>query len=97
MLDATRRQSLVTVPHIAKPLSRGELIRLSLRRRYSRSLIRQDSDVVIVDLDSDVELAIAAIETIARGSASATVMAYSSKNDTTMLRRFQCRPARGNF
>ncbi len=45
-----------------------------------------DFDVVIVELDSDPERALALIETICQ-SASATVMAYCGKNDPALLVR----------
>jgi pilus assembly protein CpaE len=44
-------------------------------------------DVVIVDLDSDVDRAIEAITEICNRNPAMTVMAYSSKNDSTMMRR----------
>jgi pilus assembly protein CpaE len=46
-----------------------------------------ESDVVIVDLDYDIGLAIRVIEDICSRSAGTTVMAYSSANDSTLMRR----------
>jgi pilus assembly protein CpaE len=46
-----------------------------------------DCDVVVVDLDKDVEQAIRVIESICSRNASMTVMAHSSRNDSTLMRR----------
>jgi pilus assembly protein CpaE len=48
---------------------------------------RLQCDVVIVDLDHDIEQAISVIQNICSHSVSMTVMAYSSKNDSTLMRR----------
>lgn len=50
-------------------------------------IVRLDYRVVIVDLDDDVELAIRTIEILSMRSLSVTVMAYSSRNDSALLRR----------
>jgi pilus assembly protein CpaE len=44
-------------------------------------------DVVIVDLDYDIDQAIGVIEDICSRNAATTVMAYSSRNDSTLMRR----------
>jgi pilus assembly protein CpaE len=46
-----------------------------------------DCDVVIVDLDKDVEQSIRVIENICGRNVATTVMAYSSKNESTLMRR----------
>jgi pilus assembly protein CpaE len=44
-------------------------------------------DVTIVDLDDDIDQAIRVIEGICSRNAATTVMAYSSRNDSTLMRR----------
>jgi pilus assembly protein CpaE len=48
---------------------------------------RLDCPVVVVDLDNDVEQAMRVIEGICSRNVAMTVMAYSSRNDSTLLRR----------
>jgi len=50
-------------------------------------IARLDTPVVVVDLDKDVEQALRVIEGICSRNASTTVMAYSSRNDSTLMRR----------
>ena len=50
-------------------------------------IARLDTPVVLVDLDKDVEQAMRVIESICSRNASTTVMAYSSRNDSTLMRR----------
>jgi len=50
-------------------------------------IARLGCDVVIVDLDSDVEQSMRVIESICSPNPGMTVMAYSSKNDATLMRR----------
>jgi len=50
-------------------------------------IARLDCHVVIVDLDHDIEQAMRVIESICSRNAAITVMAYSSKNDSTLMRR----------
>jgi pilus assembly protein CpaE len=48
---------------------------------------RLGCEVVIVDLDADVEQSMRVIESICSRNPAMTVMAYSSKNDATLMRR----------
>jgi pilus assembly protein CpaE len=48
---------------------------------------QMDCDVVIVDLDKDIEQSIRIIDNICSRNVAVTVMAYSSKNDSTLMRR----------
>ncbi len=50
-------------------------------------ITRLDCDVVIVDLDDDTEKAMHVIESICIPTVSMTVMAYSSHNDSGLMRR----------
>jgi pilus assembly protein CpaE len=50
-------------------------------------ITRLSCDVVIVDLDADVEKSMRVIESICSRNPAMTVMAYSSKNDATLMRR----------
>jgi pilus assembly protein CpaE len=84
--DAKRRGSLTTIlaaslPSVAREFdhypSADELIEIA----------RLKCDIVIVDLDGDTERAIDTIEKISSRNQSATVMAYSGRNDAIMLRR----------
>jgi pilus assembly protein CpaE len=50
-------------------------------------IVRLDCQVLIVDLDDDVEQAIRVIENICSHNVAMTVMAYSSRNDSTLMRR----------
>jgi pilus assembly protein CpaE len=79
--DAGRRLSL------AKALAGSQI---SFAREYDAYPSRADgpeSDVVIIDLDSDTDQAVRVIEDICGGSAPTTVMAYSSTNDSSLMRR----------
>jgi pilus assembly protein CpaE len=51
------------------------------------AIARLDCQVVIVDLDDDVDQAIRVIESICSRTVAMTVMAYSSRNDSTLMRR----------
>ena len=84
--DTMRRRSLVTA-------LAGSHLTLA-REFYSYPAARDlpeiggsGYDVVIVDLDTDVEQAVGVIESICRTNAAITVMAYSSVNDATLMRR----------
>lgn len=50
-------------------------------------VMREGLHVVVVDLDDDLDQALRVIENICSRDASLTVMAYSSRNDTNLLRR----------
>ena len=50
-------------------------------------IARLSCDVVIVDLDADVEQSLRVIESICSRDPTITVMAYSSRNDATLMRR----------
>jgi pilus assembly protein CpaE len=50
-------------------------------------IARLGCDVVIVDLDADVEQSMRAIESICSRNPAITVMAYSSRNDATLMRQ----------
>jgi pilus assembly protein CpaE len=79
--DPARRRSLATA------LAGSQI---SVAREYDAYPSRADaneSDVVIVDLDHDIDQAIRVIEEICSRSAVTTVMAYSSRNDPTLMRR----------
>jgi len=55
--------------------------------RDQHEIARFTCDVVIVDIDTDVEHAVRVIENICRQNAALTVMAYSSANQATLMRR----------
>jgi pilus assembly protein CpaE len=84
--DATRRRSLANVltglqftvirEFNAYP-SAGDVIKVA----------QLDCDVVIVDLDTEIEQSIRVIENICSRNAGMTVVAYSSGNDSTLMRR----------
>ena len=48
---------------------------------------RLNCDVAIVDLDDDVDQAVRGIESLCGRNAAITVMAYSARNDSTLMRR----------
>lgn len=50
-------------------------------------IARLECQVVIVDLDDDVDRAIGVIESICSRNVAMTVMAYSSRNDSLLMRR----------
>jgi pilus assembly protein CpaE len=84
--DATRRRSLATA------LAGSQF---AIAREFDAypspsnllEIARLDTHVVIVDLDSNAEQAMRVIESICGRTASTTVMAYSSRNDSTLMRR----------
>jgi pilus assembly protein CpaE len=55
--------------------------------RYLDEIMALDCDVFLIDLDGDVEQALALIENICSRETSATVMAISSSNDSGLLIR----------
>jgi len=84
--DAARRRSLATALAGAQfTIAREFGVYLSLAELPE--IAGLDCDVVIVDLDKDVEQAMRVIESICGRNISMTVMAYSSRNDPTLMRR----------
>jgi pilus assembly protein CpaE len=84
--DARRRQSLITA------LAGSQVgVACAFDAYPSRADLpeigRLACDVVIVDLDHDIEQAIRVIEDICSRHPGTTVMAYSSTNDSTLMRR----------
>jgi pilus assembly protein CpaE len=84
--DSKRRRSLATAlggpqftiaREFATYPSRSDLLEIA----------QLDCSVVIVDLDDDIEQAIRAIESLCSRNISVTVMACSSRNDSTLMRR----------
>ena len=84
--DATRRRSLATALAGSQFTIAREFDAYPSPGNMSE-IARMDSPVVIVDLDNDAEQATRVIESICGRNVSTTVMAYSSKNDSTLMRR----------
>jgi Flp pilus assembly CpaE family ATPase len=84
--DAKRRRALAAAMAGSASVIAGEFAHYpSQRRSDERGSL--EGDVVIVDLDEDVGRAIGVIEDICGRNPSVTVMACSSQNDPTLLRR----------
>jgi len=84
--DAKRRQALAA----AMAGSRCNIVRqfdYYPAHGDSAEFVDLDCDAVVVDLDDDVEKAISLIEDICSHNTTGTVMAYSGRNDSTLLRR----------
>jgi pilus assembly protein CpaE len=84
--DAMRRRSLATALSTSHFAIAREFDAYPTRGNLPE-IARLDTDVVVVDLDHDVEQAMRVIESICSRNVSMTVMAYSSRNDSTLMRR----------
>jgi len=86
VLDARRRRSLTTAL-AASQVGGARAFDAYPSRADLPEIKRLACDVVIVDLDHDIGQAIRVIEDICSRHVATTVMAYSSTNDSTLLRR----------
>src|SRR5580704_1011101 len=84
--DAKRRRSLATILAESHFTITREFLAYPSRTDLAE-IDRLDCYVVIVDLDYDNEQATRVIEGICSRDVSMTVMAYSSRNDSTLMRR----------
>jgi len=84
--DARRRRVLVT-ELAGSQLSIGQEFAAYPARDELPDFAKLSCDIVIVDLDDEVEQAVAVIENICSHDTATTVMAYSSRNDPTLMRR----------
>jgi pilus assembly protein CpaE len=84
--DAMRRRSLATALNGSQFTIAREFDAYPSAANLPE-IARLDTPVVVVDLDKDVEQAMRVIESICSRNPSTTVMAYSSRNDSTLMRR----------
>jgi pilus assembly protein CpaE len=91
--DARRRGTLTTILAASLPSAAMEFDHYPSADELAE-IARLKCDVIVVDLDSDAERAIDTIEKLSSRNSSATVMAYSSRNDADMLRRIMQAGAR---
>jgi len=84
--NAVRRRSLVAALAKSQITPAHEFAAYPPRNDLP-AIAKLDCDVLIVDLDDDVEQAIRVIENICSHNVAIAVMAYASKNDSTLMRR----------
>jgi pilus assembly protein CpaE len=84
--DAPRRRSLALALAAAPRTAAREFANYPAPKDYAE-FVRQNFDVAIIDLDTDIDLAIQAIESLCRSNPTATVFACSRRNDMMLLRR----------
>jgi len=84
--DAKRRRALLTALEGSRFKINGEFDVYPPHDKLP-DFAQSGCDVVVVDLDHEVERAISVIEDVCSRDATVTVMAYSSMNDSTLMRR----------